>query len=199
MNETILERRRGLGEDVIVKRRKAAADPTRLRILERFYEDRDWTAKELADALGLGANGLYYHLRILEDAQLVVPGGGRPGSKGLERTFRRADNLHVDWELDENLVMHGSSILEAAKHDVAESVYEARAEVEAGEKRPQLVGPVGTPGIRTTRDEIFAFHQRLNELINEFRTRAKTVAGEDDRVMLKLTYALRERPLPEAQ
>lgn len=71
--------------------------------------------QRLAVALGLGTNGLYYHLRILEEAQLIVPTGGRPGPKGIERTYRLADNQHVDWELDEDLVMLFASLLEAAK------------------------------------------------------------------------------------
>jgi hypothetical protein len=37
--------RRGLSDEVIATRRKAGADPVRMRILERCYEDRDWTAK----------------------------------------------------------------------------------------------------------------------------------------------------------
>jgi DNA-binding transcriptional ArsR family regulator len=198
MDQKILDRRKGLSEEVIAKRRKAGADPVRMRILERCYEDRDWTAKELAAALGLGTNGLYYHLRILEDAQLIVAAEGRPGPKGIERSYRLADNQHVDWELDEDLVMLFASLLEAAKFDVTEAVYEARAAVEAGEDPLPVLG-VHAPAITTTRDEIHGFYVELQKLVAKYRTRApKAVAAAGMAATLKFTYALRERPLPEA-
>jgi DNA-binding transcriptional ArsR family regulator len=197
VDQKILDRRKGLSDEDIAKRRKAGADPVRMRILERCYEDRDWTAKELAVALGLGTNGLYYHLRILEDAQLIVPTAGRPGPKGIERSYRLADNQHVDWELDEDLVMLFASLLEAAKFDVTEAVYEARAAVEAGEEPPPALG-VSAPAITTTRYEIYSFYEELRKLIAKYRTRApKAIAAKGNAATLKFTYALRERPVPD--
>lgn len=197
MKQEILDRRKGLSDEVIAKRRKAGADPIRMRILERCYENRDWTAKELALALGLGTNGLYYHLRILEDAQLIVSTGGRPGPKAIERTYRLAENQHVDWELDEDLAMLFVSLLEAAKFDVTEAVYEARAAVEAGEEPPPALG-VHAPTITTTRDEIRAFYDEVKKLVTKYRSRApKAISANGKPVTLKFTYALRERPIPD--
>lgn len=168
--------------------------------MERFYEDRDWTAKELAESLRVGANGLYYHLRILEDAELISSAGGRPGPRGLEKTYRRADNQHIDWELDEDLVMAFSSLLEAAKHDVADAVYDAAAEL-SGEARPEVrpVLDVSSPAFTTTREEIAEFSARLSKLVRDFRSRAEKLrarSGEDtdNWRQLRFTYALYERP-----
>lgn len=200
LSEEVVARRGGLSEELIAKRRRAGSDPVRQRIMERFYEDRDWTAKELAESLRLGANGLYYHLRILEDAELIVAAGGRPGPRGLEKTYRRAENQHIDWELDEDLVMAFASLLEAAKHDVAEAVYDAATELE--DDADQDVRPVidvSAPAFTTTRAEIVEFATRLRDLVGEFRSRAEDLRGmqpdkETPWRRLKFTYALYERP-----
>jgi len=77
-------RRGDLSEEIVLKRRKAAGDPVRQRVLDQFYDGHDRTAKELSTALGLGVNGLYYHLRILEEANLIVLGSGRASASGME-------------------------------------------------------------------------------------------------------------------
>lgn len=201
VNETMLERRAGLSEEVIQKRRKASTDPVRQRMMERFYEDRDWTAKELAAALGLGVNGLYYHLRILEDAELIVPSGGRPGDRGLEKTYALGSNQHVDWEVDEDMVMMFSAMLESAKHSISEAVYET---IEAGETGDFASSPfiaVNAPSFTTTREEIVEFSRRVLGLVREFSDRAKEIKGElDDPSVLrrmKFTYALRDRRISD--
>lgn len=192
-------RRDGLDESVITKRRKAAGDVTRQRILERFYTDRDWTAKELASSLGVGANGLYYHLRILEDAELIAPSTPRETASGYERTYRRAENQHIDWELDENLAMVFASLLECAKHEAAEAVYDAAAELDAGTPTTRPVVLVNRPSFATTREEVAEFAARLSGLVDEFRRRAADLRLIDggrglDRD-LRFTYALFDRPV----
>lgn len=201
VSEKILERRAGLSEEVVAKRRKAGADPVRQRIMERFYEDRDWTAKELSAALGLGTNGLYYHLRILEDAELILPAGGRPGDRGLEKTYRLATNLHVDFEGYEDLGLVFTAMLEATKHDVAEAVYDAMAG--SHDDSPDAFVPfvaVQAPAFTTTHEEILEFSNRITGLIQEFMARARELRAMDDDPTsplrrLKFTYALRERPV----
>ena len=49
---------------------KALSDPIRLRLFYFLYEPH--TAKEAAEALGIKQTGLYYHLKILEEANLLV-------------------------------------------------------------------------------------------------------------------------------
>lgn len=198
----ILERRGDLSEEVVVKRRKAAADPVRQRVMAKFYGDRDWTAKELAASLGLGVNGLYYHLRLLEDAQLIVPTAGRPGDRGMERTYRLAANQHVDFELNEDLALAFTALLEAAKHDVTEAVYDAIAGDDGAEDSWRPFVGVNSPAFDTTHEEIAEFGRRVFELVREFRDHAKDLqaVGADPSSpwrRLQFTYALRERRISE--
>ena len=201
LSDTVLKRRKGISEELMQKRRKAAADPVRQRILERFYEDRDWTAKELAQALGLGANGLYYHLRILEDAELITVAGTRSPGKMVEKTYRFAENMHVDWELDENLAMVFASLLEVAKHDTAEVIYDAARIAEAGETAGRLpIVDVSAPAFTTTAEEVSEFYERLRALVSEFRSRAADLRQIEQGTpaswrQVKLTYAFRDRPV----
>lgn len=203
LSNTVLARRKGISEELMKKRRKAAADPVRQRILDRFFEDRDWTAKELADALGLGANGLYYHLRILEDAELIAVAGSRAPGKMVEKTYRITDNRHIDWELDEDLAMVFASLLESAKHDTAEAVYDLARQAEDDGDGPFPVVDVSAPSFTTTTEEAREFYDRLRALVSEFRTRADDLREIELGTPatwrnVKLTYAFRDRPLPSS-
>lgn len=51
-----------LHSEEMEKRRKAASDPTRLRIYDLLNRRSEWTAKELSRELGVKPNSLYYHL-----------------------------------------------------------------------------------------------------------------------------------------
>lgn len=203
----------GFSEEMMVKRRKAIADPVRQRIMHRLEDDewgavdgqaepRDWTAKEIAQALGLEVNGLYYHLRLLEDAELIGVVGQRAPGKMVERTYRLASNRLLTWTLDEEFVAVLAGQLETAKREVEEAVYEAARAVEDAEEMPGWLGfSVESPGFRTSREEVIEFHRRLKELVAEFRSRAADLreikTGEPiDWTRLRLTWALRERPLP---
>lgn len=186
------------------KRRKAAADPVRQRILDRFFEDRDWTAKELAAALGVGANGLYYHLRILEDAELIAVAGTRAPGRMVEKTYRMTDNVHIDWELDEDLAVVFASLLESAKHDTTEAVYDLARQAEGDSDGPFPVVDVSAPSFTTTAEEAAELHERLRALVSEFRARADDLRGIEQGTpaswrQVRLTYAFRDRPLPSVR
>jgi DNA-binding transcriptional ArsR family regulator len=51
---------------------KALADPTRRHLLDRLFERDGRTLTELEDGLGMTRFGVMKHLRVLEDAGLVV-------------------------------------------------------------------------------------------------------------------------------
>ena len=51
---------------------KALADPTRRRLLDRLFEDDGRTLGELEEGLEMTRFGVMKHLRVLEDAGLVV-------------------------------------------------------------------------------------------------------------------------------
>jgi hypothetical protein len=195
------KRNHGFSDEVMAKRRRAIADTVRQQILDAMVRSNkeEWTAKDLAASLGLGINGLYYHLRLLEDAQFIVVSGERPGMKGVERTYRPASDQRLTWELDEELVAVLQGNLERAKRDVAERVYDmARREAENDEPHRWSIPVVSGPQFTTTHAEIAALHKDLSALVARYRERAKALAEKgikpSERRVMRLTYALRELP-----
>lgn len=183
-------------DELMAKRRKAAGDVTRQRVMRLLSEDEEWTAKELADALDVSVNGLYYHLRVLEAAELIAPGGGRQGPSGLERTYRAGETWLVTHELNEDLILTYHAILENAKYEAAQATYRQIALNEKGKALPHVA--VRCPGFQTTHEEIVEFDARLWDLIAEFRSRGEQLCAmpEDTEAPLVeffLAYALLER------
>jgi ArsR family transcriptional regulator, arsenate/arsenite/antimonite-responsive transcriptional repressor len=62
----------GVEFEIRVAMLKAAADPTRLRVLDRLAEVGPRCHCELEEELAVPANRLSFHLRILRDAGLVT-------------------------------------------------------------------------------------------------------------------------------
>jgi predicted ArsR family transcriptional regulator len=184
------------------RKRKAGTDSTRLRMMELMSNGAEWTAKELAAELGLGPNSLYHHLRVLEDAVLIEKAGTRAPGRMVETTYRltTAADQQLTWELDENLALLFTALLEAAKADVQESVYAAAKQVEAGDALPWGTVLVEAPSFVTTAAEVAEFQKRLKRLLTEFRRRAAALPAESSgRTTMKFTYALRDRPLVQAR
>lgn len=185
-------------DDAMRKKLRAVDEPIRMRLLQKLERGGEWTAKELADAIRAGANGLYYHLKILEDAGFIQSAGARVVGRQHERLYCAApeeDRLLL-WDLSDPVqyAKHLTSLLEVAKFDVEEAVFEQAAAIEAGTPRP-LRALVQSPEITTTADEVWEFHKRLTALLTEFRDRAKKSKKKSDPRVLKLTYAIRERPV----
>lgn len=166
--------------------------------MELMSNGAEWTAKEIAAELGLGPNSLYHHLRVLEDAALIQKAGTRSPGRMVETTYRLTTGLdqQMRWELDGNLALLFAGLLEAAKADVQESVYEVARRVEAGEKLLWETVLVEAPAFVTTGQEAAEFRKRLEGMLTEFRDRAKALPHDADGLTtLKFTYALRERPV----
>src|SRR3954463_13772320 len=60
---------RGMNDDLVFK---ALADPTRRHLLDRLFERDGRTLTELEDGLEMTRFGVMKHLRLLEEAGLVV-------------------------------------------------------------------------------------------------------------------------------
>lgn len=72
-------------------RHRALADPTRERLLELLRgSEQPLSVGALAAALGLHENTIRAHLRLLERAELVVPGQGPTGGPGRPATLYAA-------------------------------------------------------------------------------------------------------------
>ncbi|HVE91899.1 MAG TPA: helix-turn-helix domain-containing protein [Actinomycetota bacterium] len=179
-------------------KRRAAADPLRLRILELFGYRERWTAKELARELGIGANGLYYHLRILEEAGLLSVVDRQAGERMVERVYGMTDNQRITWDIrrPDELAIHLSAMVEGARARAEQALYEKASLAEVG-KPPGFI-TFNRLAFTTTVDEIIEFNTRIQSLLKEFRDRAHTLQGaaadQPDLRRMEFLYVLHDEP-----
>lgn len=181
---TIQERKRG-----------AAADAVRVRLITFLQtSDRaDWTVKELAEALTVTANGLYYHLRVLVEAQLVAVTGHKVVDRLAERTYGPVapEEMVTDWSMGrpQELVPYFDGLLDLAKADVQAALFDAARNYEdTGEEAWWRVG-VQKRTWTLPPDSVKEFNKRIFALLAEFQTRSNDASGEPDTVRLNVSCA----------
>jgi DNA-binding transcriptional ArsR family regulator len=153
---------------VVTERREATeeeartlASPLRLRIL-RLCLDVSLTNKEIAAQLGKDPASVLYHVRRLVNTGFLAPEQERRGTRGAREVPYRATGK--SWTL---------SIGETDRHGVG-SLVEAFLQ---DATRVGFDNVDGTRmGLRLTPDEYEELSDRLNDLIEEFRTRGSTGA-----------------------
>lgn len=184
------------------KRRRAASDPTRMRITSCFYLRDRWTAKEIGEELGLNPNGLYYHLRILEEAKLIKVVDTQAVGRMVERVYGwEGLDQRVIWDANEpvEMAMNLAANIEASRAKAEEVLYKRARQIEAGEDKAFITW--AAPALTTMPEEIPEFYRRLDELIKEFRDRGAERARDDQgerkpgSVWLNFTYMLFEQEL----
>jgi predicted transcriptional regulator len=108
------------------KELSALASFARIEIIDVLAQMGTVSVAELAATLGRAADTLYYHLRILQKAGLVVDCGSRV-TQGRSEALYRARNLIIDYENARqknarNLTAVASSILRLGIRDFKEAV-----------------------------------------------------------------------------
>lgn len=185
-------------------RRRAGSDPTRLRMWELFQQRPEWTAKEMADELGVEANRLYYHLRIFEEVGAIRVVGTKAPGRMVERVYAPVPEWdYVTWDATQpgEVAIHLAAILDAAKVGAEDALYERARRIAAGEEElfVSYAGPA-ISGMR--RQDIVEFRDRLLALDKEFRDRRDQRKDEDgnlppDTRRLKYAYVIYEEPPPK--
>ncbi|MDQ1403638.1 MAG: hypothetical protein QOG03_1954 [Actinomycetota bacterium] len=108
---------------------RAVADPLRMRLLG-LLEAGDRTVKELATALGLRPNRLYYHVRLLEEHGLIRVASTRMVSGIVERRYElAARRISVSKQLAstvgaEAVGQMASSVLDELRREFVASIEE---------------------------------------------------------------------------
>ena len=102
---------------------KALSDPLRIRILEAMVQvaDETWTAKRIANVLGVGQTKLYHHIRILEERELIRP-VGRQLVRGIVETSYRIAQLQL--RLDRNLLASGGAEVRSSAEQAITTVFD---------------------------------------------------------------------------
>jgi DNA-binding transcriptional ArsR family regulator len=181
----------------IVVQRRAFADPIRVRVRE-VLAAHPRTAKQLAEDVGMEANRLYYHLRLLEQAGLIEVIGREASGRLAEKVYAATDasfgnELPGDDPADTVSFFH--SLLDATKADLTEVVV-SRAE-------QRLRGDVEMQarvlkGVLFAGDaDIAAFVERVEAAIAELDEAARSQLeshGEKTMKTFPFTFVIYEQP-----
>lgn len=188
------------GDPAMKKRRQAAADPTRMRIIGLLGESEGMTAKELGQRLHMEPNRLYWHLRILEEAGLIEVAELRAAGRNTERVYKQGFDGRWAWDAQDpiELAHYMAAQLEVTKIEGEQALFEQAESLKQGEEAPVITW--GRPTITTTHKEIKEFTKRLNDLMAEFRARAKAISHQKKGSplnKLRFTWVVCEQAAPE--
>lgn len=166
------------------------ADPLRLQILA-LLRRAPHTVKELAKALSLAQTKLYYHIKLLEERDLIRVVGQRASGGPTEKEYGvTAYRLSVD----RALLAPGADAPEDALDTFLSFVLDqSREEIKRGVRAglidpdPAQTGPggltLGRLWLRLTPDEAADYYRRLVELEREFA--ALHPKGDDDPALVR--------------
>jgi DNA-binding transcriptional ArsR family regulator len=141
---------------------RVLADPLRIRLLEAMWFGPR-SAKELAEAVGLPPDRLYYHLRQLEEAAAIEVSGYRPLPGGkVERLYQRAEaEPPAEESSPEEIATFASAVLDATKVDIT-AAHMAKA---AGQRREVALTRAA---LRLTDEGLAELHRMLNDVRERF-------------------------------
>jgi DNA-binding transcriptional ArsR family regulator len=74
---------------------RAVSDPTRGAIMMELHHAGELTATQLARRLGLTANNVYHHMRVLRELGAVAPPRVVPRETYVEKYYRVSDDLRA--------------------------------------------------------------------------------------------------------
>ena len=141
---------------------RALADPLRIRLLEAVWFGPR-SAKELAEAVGLPPDRVYYHLRQLEQAAVIEVSGYRPLPGGkVERLYQRAEVEPPDEGASpEEIATFLGAVLDVTKADIT-AAHRAKADGQRREVR------VSVGALRLTDEGLAELHRMLNDVRERF-------------------------------
>ena len=167
---------------------RALADPLRIQLLEALWFSPR-SVKELAQAVELPPDRLYYHLRQLEEAAVIEVSGYRPLPGGkVERLYQRAEaEPPAEDSSPEEIATFQGAVLDATKADIT-AAHMAQAD---GQRREVTVD---RGALRLTGEGLAELHRHLDGLRERFAD--PEAEGTWVRVLLAVVD-LEERPPDE--
>jgi DNA-binding transcriptional ArsR family regulator len=151
--------------------RRALASGLRLRIL-RLCLDEPRTNREIAERLGRHPATTLHHVRTLVDTGFLAADPVRRGTRGSREIPYRATGL--SWRLD----VDGDR-----GPDVAAMLEAFEAEVRDADLQQVRMARLG---LRLRPDELEAFQDRLQELLDEYAARPPSPDGDPVSVFLTI-------------
>jgi predicted ArsR family transcriptional regulator len=158
---------------------RALASAVRLRIL-RVCLDRAHTNKEIADRLRLNPASTLHHVRRLVQTGFLVPEAERRGARGAREVPYRATGK--SWTLDvHEMVPRGRAMLEAFLAEIGQVDLDDRT-------------AMARLGLRLTADGMAELEARLQQVLEEFRTRPVDPDAEPYSIFLAIHPDLSREP-----
>lgn len=179
--------------------RRALSDPLRVRIREVLATGHR-TVKQLGADLGIEPNRLYYHLRILEAADLITVAGTTATGRMVEKVYASASGsygseLSGEDPIDKITFFH--ALLDATKADLTDVILEQGRQLEAGE--PPQTARLVKGILAAVPEDLNEFAARFDQLLQEYNDRATAAAeaGRSEELRaFPFTFAVYERPQP---
>jgi DNA-binding transcriptional ArsR family regulator len=150
--------------------------PLRSQLLDQFDAEPQ-TVKQVAAKLGMTANKLYYHVKMLQEHGLLAVVETRTVGNMIERLYQTAAER---FEVDANLLSfsaHGGperaeqfvvTSLDATRQDLLRSMEARRTRRERGEELRPSTAMVTRCTSRLTEGRAKEFRRRLTALLQEF-------------------------------
>lgn len=187
---------------LLAARRHALSDSLRLRIREALTMQPK-TVREIGEHLGVIPNRLYYHLRILETAELIEVVGTTSSGRLTEKMYGPAggnfgDELPGDDPLQRAVFF--ASILEATKIEFTDNLL---ADPSSDRDHRPLATSLFRGVVVCTDDDRISFWRDLQKLIESYHDRTNQLIADSagdpppDIRLNAITVALCERPQPE--
>lgn len=167
------------------------ASPVRQRIMDRLEAMGPASAAELAAELGLAPDRLYYHLKVLQGVDLIVPAGTRGEGRRAEARF---DLVARRWHLA--YAPQDPERCEAIDRLTWAMLRQAQADFESGWEHPAVAveGPARNQwSLRLEADlgpeDMAALNAHLQGILTLLRRPARGQRREGD-TRIALTWAL---------
>jgi len=165
----------------------ALYDPLRYRLFRLLETPR--SVAELASAVGMPANRLYYHVRRLVECGLVRPVEARASGKRLERVYgRTAERIRFSGELD--LDAGGSGLLRGIVEELEAGIRAVSDE--------EIASRISYHVVSLSPDRAEELEQRLGALMAEFEGESAPSEGTRRFGLLGALVPLEERSAPDA-
>jgi DNA-binding MarR family transcriptional regulator len=182
-----------------LKALQVLSHPLRSQLLDQF-DVAPQTVKQVAARLGMTANKLYYHVKLLEEHGLLALVETRTVGNLLEKLYQTAAER---FEVDQNLLSFSThegreqaeqfvvTSLDATRQDLLRSMEARRIRREQGEELRPTQAIVSRVVSRLSEEQAEAFGQRLCALMKEFGDADETegASAESAKEGIK-TYAL---------
>jgi DNA-binding transcriptional ArsR family regulator len=153
------------------------ADPLRLRLLE-LMRQQPRTVSELAELLEVPRTKLYYHMKLLEEHDLITVDTTRIVSGIVEKRYRvTAYRLTIDKTIlgspdsgDAPLDVFLSVVLDEVASEIRRAVRSGLIDLD--QTHLEEIAPrqlmIGRSWFRFTPDQVMAFRDRYDQLLSEF-------------------------------